>query len=135
MIQSSVEWKGGIFEKVAKNENAPNDSHSFRIIIMASRKNDSLCFRTRIGAVNLYDGGRSIGTAVEKSHAARIGGHNFNPVNHQSSNLLRYLRSDEHYIDDRGRHNSMVASHILSRYFRALCRKEEASSSRVIVPT
>ena len=73
---------------------------------MASLKNDRLRFRTQLGPVNLYDNQQAIGTCSEKAHAARMGGHCFNPINHQPEKILSHLRNKSHYIDTNGVHTS-----------------------------
>jgi len=48
---------------------------------MASAKNDALLARTVDGSLNIYDGGKSIGTACDKGLAARLGGCSYNIIN------------------------------------------------------
>jgi hypothetical protein len=74
---------------------------------MASSINDSLRLRTELGSVNFYDLQRSLGTCGEKSHAARLGGHSFNPITHKPESVLPHVRNPEHFIQKDGSHNSM----------------------------
>mmetsp|Transcript_82247 Transcript_82247/g.222845 ORF Transcript_82247/g.222845 Transcript_82247/m.222845 type:complete len:297 (-) Transcript_82247:143-1033(-) len=65
---------------------------------MASRENDLLQERTTDGTVNLYDGGKSRGTATDKGMAARMGGHTWNPINGDSRTEIYFngLRNESH---------------------------------------
>lgn len=72
---------------------------------MASRKNDLMLDRTVEGPVNLYDGGRSFGTAADKGLASRLGGHSYNIINNQDKDEVYFgnLRNDHHFLDKKGR--------------------------------
>ena len=50
--------------------------------------------RTQRGSVNFYDNGRCVGTAIEKTWAARSGGHAFNIISHERTKILRHLRNN-----------------------------------------
>ena len=75
---------------------------------MASVKNDRLGYRTQLGQVNYYDNQSCIGTSTEKAHAARLGGHNYNPISNEPYTILTHLRNREHYIEESGAINSML---------------------------
>lgn len=65
---------------------------------MASRELDVLQDRTTDGSVNLYDGGKSKGTSIDKGMAARMGGHTWNPINGDSKTEIYFtdLRNETH---------------------------------------
>ena len=75
---------------------------------MASPKNDRLRKRTQKGTLNYYDDQRSIGTSFDKAQAARLGGHNFNPITHEKETILAHARSAHHCINSKGQHNGML---------------------------
>jgi hypothetical protein len=72
---------------------------------MASRRHDNLLDRNLDGSVNLYDRGKSTGTACEKGLAARIGGHTWNILNNDDANEAYFaqVRNPEHpfFLGDR----------------------------------
>ena len=86
--------------------NSKNLPKSF-LLSMASKRVDSLNFRTTMGAVNYYDNLKSIGTCMEKASAARIGAYAFDPINHHPQTTLSHLRLKDHYIREDGSHTSM----------------------------
>lgn len=73
---------------------------------MASAKNDALLTRTVEGSINLYDGGKSIGTAQDKGLAARQGGCSYNIINNDDRHekYFKELRPGEHFVDNKNRH-------------------------------
>lgn len=72
---------------------------------MASAKNDALLSRTVDGSHNIYDGGKSVGTALDKGLAARLGGCSYNIINNDDRHerYFKELRPGEHFVDDKNR--------------------------------
>lgn len=73
---------------------------------MASRKNDLMLDRTVDGPVNYYDNQKCFGTATDKGLAARLGSARFNIISGKDKDEVYFhnLRSDDHFIDKKGRH-------------------------------
>ena len=55
--------------------------------------------RTVSGSVNLYDDQKCIGNAEDKTIAAMLGGHSYNPINHREELYFPNLRHDSHFVD------------------------------------